>query len=154
MLCWGHKPKESLAFPMSFFMLYPQIFADPEVGENRPVNIDIVVVFPAPLWPNNAVISPKNERFFINYLYYSVGWNVGCMHYAKRIHREVVNLSLFRHCRIKCSKTWIFNKKIIETHFKSILRKSWQLLGYMQLPPFNERGTQTQKKWPTIQLYN
>ena len=32
--------------------------ADPEEGGNRPVKIDIVVVFPAPLCPRRAVIWP------------------------------------------------------------------------------------------------
>lgn len=44
---------------MSFMllkMLWPQIFASPDVGWIKPVSIDMVVLFPAPLWPKRAVI--------------------------------------------------------------------------------------------------
>ena len=43
---------------ISVSILFPLTWAEPEDGGKRPVRIDIVVVFPAPLWPSNAVICP------------------------------------------------------------------------------------------------
>ena len=55
-LCWGHKPKLSRIASMSEMILKPLTSAEPSVGGNSPVNIDMVVVFPAPLCPRRAVI--------------------------------------------------------------------------------------------------
>ena len=43
---------------MSVMILFPLMWAEPEEGGYKPVNIDIVVVFPAPLCPSRAVIWP------------------------------------------------------------------------------------------------
>lgn len=43
---------------MSVIILFPLMCAEPEVGGKRPVKIEMVVVFPAPLWPSRAVICP------------------------------------------------------------------------------------------------
>ena len=57
-LCCGQSPRLSRIASISVSMLLPSTCAEPEVGGNRPVKMDIVVVFPAPLWPSNAVIWP------------------------------------------------------------------------------------------------
>lgn len=57
-LCWGHIPRLLRIRAMSSTTLNPLIWADPLVGGKSPVNIDMVVVLPAPLWPNSAVIWP------------------------------------------------------------------------------------------------
>ena len=57
-LCCGHSPKLSRMASMSVNILWPLIWAEPDVGGKRPVRIDMVVVFPAPLWPSKAVICP------------------------------------------------------------------------------------------------
>ena len=57
-LCWGQSPKLSLIASISVIILFPSMWAEPEEGGNKPVNIDIVVVFPAPLCPRRAVIWP------------------------------------------------------------------------------------------------
>ena len=41
---------------MSVRILLPLIWAEPAEGGKSPVRIDMVVVFPAPLWPSSAVI--------------------------------------------------------------------------------------------------
>lgn len=51
MLCCGHSPKLSRTLFISVLILQPPTKAVPEVGGIIPVSIDIVVVFPAPLWP-------------------------------------------------------------------------------------------------------
>lgn len=51
MSCWGHTPILSLIF---WSYVSPQTSINPEVGSNIPVNIEIVVVLPAPLWPNKT----------------------------------------------------------------------------------------------------
>jgi len=55
-LCWGHNPRLSLTPSISLRMLCPLMMASPLVGGNNPTRMDIVVVLPAPLWPNNTVI--------------------------------------------------------------------------------------------------
>lgn len=57
-LCCGQSPKLSRIDSMSVSILFPLTCAEPEEGGKRPVRMDIVVVFPAPLWPSNAVIWP------------------------------------------------------------------------------------------------
>ena len=57
-LCCGHSPRLSLMASMSVIILFPLMCAVPEDAGNKPVSIDIVVVFPAPLCPNRAVIWP------------------------------------------------------------------------------------------------
>lgn len=55
-LYWGQSPKECLIVFMWVFISYPSINAVPDVGLISPVNMDMVVDFPAPLWPNKMVI--------------------------------------------------------------------------------------------------
>lgn len=57
-LCCGQSPRLSRIASISVSILLPSTWAEPEVGGKRPVKMDIVVVFPAPLWPSNAVIWP------------------------------------------------------------------------------------------------
>lgn len=57
-LCWGHSPRLSRMASISVNILLPFMWAEPDVGGKRPVRIDMVVVFPAPLWPSKAVICP------------------------------------------------------------------------------------------------
>ncbi len=75
MLCCGQRPSFPRIFSMLVLMSYPFTMAVPEVHEYRPVNngilkplfygfesvtlpvsMDMVVVFPAPLWPRRAVM--------------------------------------------------------------------------------------------------
>ena len=61
-------------------MFMPNTFALPSDGSINPVNIDSVVVFPAPLWPSSANICPLyrvksnpftailSPKFFLSYL--------------------------------------------------------------------------------------
>lgn len=55
-LCCGHTPITLLAASICVRMLRPQMWAFPPVGRISPVNIEMVVDFPAPLWPRRAVI--------------------------------------------------------------------------------------------------
>ena len=48
-----------LSVAVRSYTCLPSMIADPAVGGNKPVNIPIAVVFPAPLWPNKAVIWPE-----------------------------------------------------------------------------------------------
>jgi hypothetical protein len=57
-LCWGQSPRLSRIPSMSVSILLLLTCADPEVGGNSPVRMDIVVVLPAPLCPRSAVICP------------------------------------------------------------------------------------------------
>ena len=57
-LCWGQSPRLSRIASISVIILFPLMCAEPEEGGYKPVNIDIVVVFPAPLCPRRAVIWP------------------------------------------------------------------------------------------------
>ena len=45
--------------PTLILMSMPLILAVPEVGGNIPVRMEMVVVFPAPLWPRKEVIWPS-----------------------------------------------------------------------------------------------
>jgi len=66
-LCCGHKPRLSRTLWMSVRTSKPPTRAVPLVGVIMPVNMDNVVVFPAPLWPSNTVIWPSymfNVRSF------------------------------------------------------------------------------------------
>ena len=57
--CCGHIPIFSLnssIFSGSKIFILPYK-ASPSVASYKPVNMEIKVVFPAPLWPNNANIS-------------------------------------------------------------------------------------------------
>ena len=58
-LCCGQIPTSSRTAVMSWAMLFPRTKASPPLGSTPPVNICIVVVFPAPLCPKRAVISPR-----------------------------------------------------------------------------------------------
>ena len=63
-LCCGHKPRLFRTPSMLVLMSSPYTTAVPEVGGNSPVSIDMVVDFPAPLWPNSDVTCPsKSFRF-------------------------------------------------------------------------------------------
>jgi hypothetical protein len=54
--CYGHTPNIILTSCIYSKILIPKTSAYPFVGSISPVSIDIVVVFPAPLWPSNANI--------------------------------------------------------------------------------------------------
>ena len=64
---YGHTPIKSTKLPYSFkrsmslFLMMFITFAEPDVGLTNPVNIFIVVVFPAPLWPKRTRISSLNN---------------------------------------------------------------------------------------------
>lgn len=57
-LCCGQTPRFSLSYYMLSKISKPSTVAWPSVGSISPVNILIVVVFPAPLCPNSAKIYP------------------------------------------------------------------------------------------------
>ena len=54
--CYGQTPSIVLIVSISLKISCPNTSALPDVGCNRPVNIERVVVFPAPLCPNKAKI--------------------------------------------------------------------------------------------------
>jgi len=52
--CYGHTPRIFLKSSIPPKILFPNTSAWPSVGSNKPVSIEIVVVFPAPLCPRRA----------------------------------------------------------------------------------------------------
>ncbi len=63
--CCGHTPKIFLMSSISLNISMPNTEAFPYVGSNNPVNILIVVVFPAPLCPSKANIYPLYMVMFV-----------------------------------------------------------------------------------------
>lgn len=55
---YWHRPRLRLKLFTFVFNEYPSTSTSPPVGAIIPVIIWIAVVFPAPLWPNNAITSP------------------------------------------------------------------------------------------------
>jgi len=55
---WGQIPRLALIVDMSVLMLRPLISASPPVASSIPVNMEIVVVLPAPLCPSSALTWP------------------------------------------------------------------------------------------------
>mmetsp|Transcript_14291 Transcript_14291/g.29201 ORF Transcript_14291/g.29201 Transcript_14291/m.29201 type:complete len:332 (+) Transcript_14291:3232-4227(+) len=58
--CWGHTPMEVLISGIFSVIFFPMTSASPEVLLMSPVSIEMVVDFPAPLWPRSTVIWPSN----------------------------------------------------------------------------------------------
>ena len=56
---WGHTPSDARARSGCFFTSTPSTNASPSKSVKAPVNNDNAVVFPAPLCPRSAVISPR-----------------------------------------------------------------------------------------------
>lgn len=54
--CYGQTPRNYLISDISLNRSCPYISHEPSVESNSPVNIEIVVVFPAPLCPSKANI--------------------------------------------------------------------------------------------------
>jgi len=56
MSCYGHTPRKVLIYSICVSISNPLTSAHPSVIESRPLSIDNVVVFPAPLCPSKTKI--------------------------------------------------------------------------------------------------
>ena len=59
-------PMDCRAATVSCTISWPKIFAIPEVGDEIPVSMRIVVVLPAPLGPKNPKVSPAATEKLIS----------------------------------------------------------------------------------------